>query len=125
MTIKPNSIEIINFPLLKLCASPDRRERRQSRNLPSIAGAHPDDHWSVLMRDRVEVVNRFEIPGNFLLGGFYDLLLLTIDDLFYLGCFLDVAIETINTGDIGEKIETQGGHDTQEPNHLNSIIGLH
>src|SRR3954462_13233050 len=122
MTVEPNSIEIINFPLLKLCASPDRRERRQSRGLPAIACAHPDDHWSVLMRNRVEVVNRFEIPGSFLFGDFYDLLFLTVDELLYLGCFLHDAIKPIDTGDIGAKIQTQRGIDPQESCNLDSMI---
>src|SRR5690349_14638271 len=118
MPIEPDSVEIINLPFLKLCASPDRRERRQSRGLGAVTCAHPNDHWAVFMSHRIKVINGLEIPGNFLLGGFNDLLFLAIDELLYFGCFLYDAIEPIDTSDIGAKIQTQRGIDAQEPRDL-------
>ena len=74
------------------------------------------------MRHRVKVINRLEITGNFLLSGLDDLFFLTIDELLYLSCFLHDAIEPIDAGDIGAKIETQRRIDAQESRNRDCVL---
>src|SRR5947208_11276253 len=76
------------------------------------------------MRDRVDVINCFEIPGNFLLSGLYDLLFLTIDELLDLRCFLHDAVRPIDTGDVRAKIEAEGRIHTQKSCHSDCMIGI-
>src|SRR6516165_8493660 len=111
MTIKANAVKIEDLALLKLGTSPDRRQRWQAGTICAIACAHANDYRAVFMSHRVKVINRLEIPWNFLLGGLGDLFFPTIDNLLYLRCFLHDAIEPIDTRDIGAKIQIQGGID--------------
>src|SRR5436190_4100132 len=98
MAVEANAIKIENFPLLKFGAAPDRRERWQTRTLPAIRGAHPNDDRTMFMGHRVQVINGFEITGDFFLARLIDLLLDAVDDGFDLGGFLHRAIEPIHTG---------------------------
>jgi hypothetical protein len=82
MAIEMNSVEIENLALLKFSAPPDRRKRWQARAVRAIRRAHPNNHRAMFVRHRVEVINRFEIAGNFLFRRFIDFFLLSIDDLF-------------------------------------------
>src|ERR1700758_2354893 len=92
------------------------------RALCTIPGAHANNHRSMLMPHRVEVITRLEIPGNFLLSGLDDLFFLIIDDLLYLRCFLYDAIEPINTRDIRAKIQTQRGVVTEKSRDGESVF---
>ena len=74
------------------------------------------------MSDRIKVINRLEVPGNFLLSGLDDLFFLTVDELLYLRCFLDDPIEPIDTGDIGAKIQIQRGIDAQKSRDPDRVI---
>ena len=74
------------------------------------------------MYHRIKVINRLEIPGNFLLSGLDDLFFLTIDELLYLGCLLHDAIEPIDTRDIGAKIQTQRGIDAQKSRYRDCVL---
>ena len=76
------------------------------------------------MGHRIKVINRLHIPGNFLLSGLDDLFFLTIDELLYLRCFLHDAIEPIDTRDIGAKIQTQRGIDTQKSRYRDCVLAI-
>src|SRR5262249_45264925 len=111
MAIKANAVKIEDLAFLKLCTTPDRRQRRQVDTVCAIVCAHANDYRAVFMGHRVKVVNRLEMPGNFLLSALDDLFFLTIDELLCLRCFLRNAIEPIDARNIGAKIETQRGID--------------
>ena len=100
MTVETDSVEIENFAFLKLRAAPDQRERWQSRTGFAIRRPHANDHWPVLVRDRIKVIDRFEIAGNFFFGRLIDFFLIPFHDRFYLHCFLYDAIEPIDPGNI-------------------------
>ena len=68
------------------------------------------------------MINRLEIPGNFLLGGLNDLFFLIVDKLLNLCCLLQDAIEPIDTRDIGAKIQTQRGIDAQKPRYRDGVL---
>src|SRR5437762_8907511 len=86
MTIEPDAIEIENLAFLELGTAPDRRERGQRGAVCAISRAHANDYRAMFMGHRVKVINRLEIPGNFLLSSLDDLFFLTIDELLYLRC---------------------------------------
>ena len=122
MTIEPDAIEIENLALLELGTAPDRRERWQAGAVCAISRAHANDYRAVFMGHRIKVINRLEIPGNFLLSGLDDLFFLTIDELLYLRCFLHDAIEPIDTRHIGAKIQTQRGIDAQKSRYRDRVL---
>src|SRR5262252_1828145 len=99
MTFEANAVKIEDLALLKLGAAPDRRQRWQLGTVCAIACAHPNDYRAVFMRNRIKMINRLEIVGDFLLSGLDDLFFLTIDKLLYLCYLLHDAIEPIHTGD--------------------------
>ena len=107
MAVELDSIEVKNFPLLKFRAPPNRSERRQSHAVGAIGRAHPNDDRPVLVRYRVEVINRFEIAGNCFLNRLVNFLFHAVDDGFYLCRFLYDLIEPINAGRIRTEIESQ------------------
>src|ERR671923_2621850 len=74
------------------------------------------------MSHRVRVINRLEIPGNFLFSGLDNLLFLSINELLYLRCFLHDAIEPIDTGDVGAKIEAKRWIDAQESCDCDGVV---
>src|SRR5215469_7884276 len=122
MTVEPNTVEIEDLALLKLRTAPDRRERWQMITVSAVVCAHANDYRAVFMGDRIKVINSLEIPWNFLFSGLNDLLFLTIDDLLYLCCLLHNAIEPIDTGDIGAKVQTQRGIDAQESRYRDCLL---
>src|SRR5437667_4151203 len=121
MAFKANAIEIEDLALLTLASAPVLRERWQVRTVCAISRAHANDYRAVFMYHRIKVINRLEIPGNFLLSGLDDLCFLTIDELLYLGCLLHDAIEPIDTRDIGVKIQTQRGTDAQKSRYRDCV----
>ena len=122
MTVEADAVQIENFALLEFGASPDRRERWQMGTVCAISCAHANDDRAMFMSHRVKVINRLEIPGNFLLSGLDDLFFLTIDELLYLRCFLHHAIEPIDAGDIGAKIQAQRGIDAQKSRYRDCVL---
>src|SRR5437879_7827359 len=122
MTIEPDAMEIENLALLKLGAAPDRCERWQVGTVCAISSAHANDYRAVFVGHRVKVINRLEIPGNFLLGGLDDLFFLSIDELIYLRCFLHDAVQPIDTRDIGAKIQTERRIDAQKSRNRHGLL---
>jgi cytoskeleton protein RodZ len=114
MVFEMDPVEIVNLALLKFGAAPDRRERRQRRTFRPVVRPQPNDDRAVLMRHRVEVVNRLEITGKKFLLRLLDVLFLTLDQLFHFHLFLNRAIEPIDAGHIGAVIEAQGWIIAQE-----------
>src|SRR5215470_12213501 len=114
MAFKADAIKVEDLAFLKLGAAPDRRERWQAGIVCAISRAHANDDGAVFMRHRIKMINCLQITGNFILSGFDDLFFLTIDELLYLRCFLHDAIEPIDTGGIGAKIQTLRGIDAQK-----------
>src|SRR5947207_564654 len=74
MTVEANAVQIEDFSLLKFCAAPNGSERRQPRFSCAISSAHSNNHRPMFLRDRVEVINGFEITENCLLLGFFHFL---------------------------------------------------
>ena len=107
MAIEPDSVEIENLALLKFRAPPDRRERGQANVPCTVSRLHSNDHRSVFVGHREKVINRFEVAGNFFLSRFSDFLFLSIDNFFYLHRFLYGAIQPVDAGHIGTKIQAQ------------------
>src|SRR5215475_8485089 len=122
MTFKANAVQVEDLALLKLGAAPDRRQRWQVGTVCAVSCPHANDQRAMFMSYRVKVINRLEIPGNFLLGGLKDLFFLTVDELLYLGCFLDDPIKPIDPGDVGAKIETQRGINAQKSRYRNRVL---
>ncbi len=60
----------------------------ESRSVRAIRGPHSNNERAVFELDRVKVINRFEITGNFLLARLIDFFFHSIDDLFHLHGFL-------------------------------------
>ena len=79
----------------------------------------------MFVRHRVKVINRLEIPGNFLLSCLDYLFFLAIDDLLYLGCFLHHPIQPIDAGDVGAKIEAKRGIDAQKSRNRDRVLVVH
>ena len=107
MAVEMNAVEIEDFALLKFGAAPDRRERRQMRSVGAICRAQPKDHRPVLLRHRIEVIDRFEIAGEKFLLRFLDFLLLAFHELLHLHLLRHRAIEPIHAGHVGAVIEAQ------------------
>src|SRR4030095_1789575 len=104
MAFEANTVKIENLALLKFRAAPDRRERWQTRARPAIIRAHSNNHRPMFMRHGVQMIDRFEITGNFLLGRFDDLLFLAVDELLYFRRLFRDAIQPIDSRDVGAKI---------------------
>ena len=108
MPVEMDAVEIEDFALLKFGAAPHRGERWQMRPIYAIRRPHSNNERTVFEFHRVEVINRLEISGNFLLAGLVDFFFNAVDDLFHLGRFLHRSIQPIDAGDIRAKIKTQG-----------------
>src|SRR5215831_17636439 len=121
MAFEADAVEIEDFALLKLGTAPDRRQRWQVGTVCAIACAHANDYRTVFMGHRIKVINRLEMPRDFLLSGLDDLFFLTIDELYYLCRFLHETIEPIDTGNIGAKIQAQRGIYPQKSCHRNCV----
>src|SRR5437763_6797265 len=107
MALEPNAVKIGNFPLLKFCAAPDWCERRQPRSGCAISSTHSNNYRSMFLPDRVQMIDRFEIAGNFLLLCYFLFLFLSLYNPFHLHFFFHYAIEPIDTGCIVAEAETQ------------------
>src|SRR5207248_7728575 len=105
--IKMNTVEIEYSPLLKFRAPPDRGQRWQLRFRGAIGRAHPNNHRSMFPCDRIQMIDGFEVTGNYLLAYLIDFLFNPIDSLLHLHCLLDCPIEPIDAGNIRAKIESQ------------------
>src|SRR5919106_5468844 len=122
MALKADAVKIEDLALLKLGTAPDRRQRWQLGTVCAIACAHANDYRAVFVGHRIKVVNRIEIPRDFLLSGLDDLFFLTINELLYLCCFLHDAIKPIDTSHIGAKIQTQRGIDAQKSRDRDRVL---
>src|SRR6266513_3359641 len=107
MALKPNTVKIENFALLKFCTAPDWCERRQPRSGCAISSTHSNNYRSMFLRDRIQVINRFEIAWDFLLLGFLHFRFRSLYNLFHLHLFCHDAVEPIDTSCVGAEIETQ------------------
>jgi len=73
----------------------------------AIGRAHSDYDGTVFVRNRVKVIDRFEITGNFFLGCFIDIFLHAVEHLLHFHSLLCRALEPIDSGRIRTKIESQ------------------
>src|SRR5437879_5575672 len=97
MALKPNTVKIENFALLKFCTAPDWCERRQPRSGCAISSTHSNNYRSMFLRDRIQVIHHFEIASDFLLLSFLHFLfrsLYNLSDLHFFCLHLIQPLET-------------------------------
>jgi len=58
---KNNSVEVKNFPLLKIAGSPNRGERRKGDRIGAIGGAQSNHDGPLFQRDGVKVIDGLEV----------------------------------------------------------------
>ena len=107
MPVELDPIKIEDFAFLELGAPPDGSERRQPCAIRAIFRAQSNDHRAMLQRHREEVIDRFEITGKKFLLCFFNFFLHSLDNLFYLHLFRDLAVEPIDASHIRAVIQFQ------------------
>ena len=107
MPIEVNAVKIKNLALLKLGAAPDRGERRQPRALCAVRSPHAHNQRSMFVRHGKEVINRFQISGNFILCGSIYFFLDSFCDRFHFHGFLYDSVEPIDSYNVRTKVEAQ------------------
>src|ERR1700682_4650428 len=100
MILEANTVEIKNLPLLKFSAPIDGRERWQTRPICAIMCPHSNNHGSMFVRYRIEVIDRFEVTGKKLLLCFFDFLFFSFYDLLYLHFLRHFSIQPVHTRDV-------------------------
>ena len=74
------------------------------------------------MRDRVEVINRFQITGDFFFARLFLFLFLSLYYLFHFHFRFHRAIKPIHSGRVRTKIEPQCEVIAKEPRNLDRMI---
>ncbi len=76
----------------------------------------------MFLRDRVQVINGFEITENFLLLCFFLFLFLALYNPFHLHLFHHDAVEPIDTGHVGAKIQLQRRIGAQQSRDIDRML---
>lgn len=61
MARKNNSVEVKNFPLLKIAGSPNRGERRKGDRIGAIGGAQSNHDGPLFQGDGVQVIDGLKV----------------------------------------------------------------
>src|SRR5262249_16015642 len=122
MALEANAVKIEDLALLKLGTAPDRRQRWQVGTVCAISCAQANDYRAVFMSHRVKVINRLQIPGNFLLSGLNDLLFLTVYDLLHFRRPFHGAVQPIDARDVRTKIEAQRWIDAHKSRYRDRVL---
>ena len=81
MAVEDDAVEVEGLALLKLRAAPDRGERGNMDLVGAVLGAQAQNYRAVLLLHREQVVDGFEIAGDFGFSGFFDFCLHSVDEL--------------------------------------------
>ena len=105
MAFKTHSKKIEDLALLQFSAPEHRRQRRQNCIFSPVYRSRPDKKRTLLLSDRIEVVDSFKVTGKFLSFWFLNYLFLTVDDLRVFLFATDYSVKPIHSGYIGTVVE--------------------